>query len=119
MKEIIAILFLFVANSAQRADAKEVCAPLPEGFRTLEHSYSVAELEQLGLALAARNSAVPQLPFAYANSQWERFKQLYRPGDKLLEFDSPHLGPAPRTSPDGYVLMRGSCMIAFMGLRIA
>ena len=119
MTKIWAIsLFLAAVIVAPETSAKGSCEPLPSGYRLLAQNYSVSELESLGLRFAARNPAVPQVPFAYAHRGWIQMRDLYRPGDELREFDSPHLGPGG-SSPDGFVLMRGKCMISFMGLRIA
>jgi hypothetical protein len=116
MLKIFAILLSVLTASCQSTrSASEACQSLDGGFRVVGRSYSVGELEAIGKAFAAQNPAVPQVPFAYANRRWNHMKSLMQPGDTLREFDNPMVGPGLPT-PDGYVLMRGQCVIAMLGL---
>jgi hypothetical protein len=78
---------------------------------------SVSDLEAEGLDYAARNPAVPQVPFAKANPAWQELKNAYRAGDVIRA--SFTRGFKDRVHTTGYALSRGGCVVHHMALSIA
>lgn len=73
-------------------------------------------LEAEGLAFAASNPAIAQVPFAKANKAWLEIVQNYRPGDTIRAYTT--RGIEDRIHTTGYALSRNGCVVTYMYLSI-
>src|SRR5690348_4263055 len=113
---VVVVICVLVSACSVRRDDQMACqniGPLIPSTRT----FTAAELDAVGMAAAKENPAVPQVPFAYGNKQWEQLKAIARPSDTFRTFDIPGVGHAPSSEfPDGILLMRGNCVVGLLGL---
>ena len=79
-------------------------------YRLIGPELTIPQLEQIGLALAAKNPAVPQVPFAASHGRWERLKAKRQPGDIFRAFDGPRWSDGAPIA-GGYILLRGQCVV--------
>ena len=79
---------------------------LPGKPNTREVSFEQAEGEHQ-VTVEIDGKSVTQ-PFGFMNADWLRLKNLYQPGDKLIEFTSSQESWAQMAGRAGYQLLRGS-----------
>lgn len=112
---LVAASMFATTCSAGQGD-KHACQNLGP-FIPSTRTFTAAQLDAIGMAAARQNPAVPQVPFAYANKQWEELKAIARPGDTFRTFDNRDVRSDPSTNfPEGILLMRGNCVIGLVGL---
>ena len=119
MRNIHALwVLLFLAAGSAGATSTASCELPGKGIHVFGPRLSVSELEQVGIAFAARNPAQPQVPFSRANKQWLRLKAAARPGDAVRSYDGPR-GHGGNPISGGYILMRGACVVSRLTLWVA
>ena len=113
MRTLLAIgLILFALPSLGQPNPG--CAVLAKDFRVYGPELNLAQTESIGKTLAAKNPAVPQVPFAYGYKHWVQLKTLYQAGDVFRQYDGPRRSDGSPIA-GGYVLMRGSCVKGLLG----
>jgi len=111
---LLALLMVTQALALPTADQDGVRLDdlLERGF-THSAPLSIAEIEQKSLEeLKVDSSRVPQLPFGFANGDWEEFKAQVKPGDEILRVCSSPDSWASLAGWEGLVLVRDGIIIA-------
>ena len=119
MRCIFAIgLLLLLSFGSARASETPHCELPGKGIRVFGPSLTTQQLEQIGVAFAARNPAQPQVTFSRANKAWLVLKNAARPSDVVRSYDGPR-GHDGNPISGGYILMRGECVVARLTLWVA
>jgi hypothetical protein len=83
----------------------------------LGNEYEINEVERMGtFDYSSINSKVPNAPFGFLNSLWERIKEMYIEGDKLFDFSSQTIDWENCAGQSGYCLVRGNKILQVMTL---
>ena len=83
----------------------------------LGNKYEISEVERIGtFDYSAINLKVPNAPFGFLNSLWERIKEMYIEGDKLFDFSSQTIDWENCAGQSGYCLVRGNKILKVMTL---
>jgi hypothetical protein len=90
--------------------------PLSSSVRPL----SVEEIERDSLEqLKSEAPRVPQVPFGFANANWEEFKSQVKPGDEIVRVRSPPKSWESLSGWEGLVLVRDGIIIASIAERVS
>jgi hypothetical protein len=81
---------------------------------------SIEEIERESLEeLKSGAPRVPQVPFGFANEDWEEFKLQYQPGDTILRVRSPPKSWQSLAGWEGLILVRDGTIIASIAERVS
>ena len=83
----------------------------------LGNEYEIDEVEKMGkFDYSAINPQVPNVPFGFLNSLWERIKERYVDGDSIYDFSSNSDDWTNCAGQSGYCLVRGNKILEVMTL---
>lgn len=83
--------------------------------RPIDRTYSIAEMEAIGMAIAKAVPSTPQVPFGNGYEGWKTFVAKHRAGDTIRGFELAEIGYIGGDIPHGIFLMRKDCIIAMLG----
>ena len=83
----------------------------------LGSEYEIFEVEKMGtFDYSVINPKVPNVPFGFLNSLWERIKERYVDGDRIYDFSSNSDDWTNCAGQSGYCLVRGNKILQVMTL---
>ncbi len=83
----------------------------------LGNEYEINEVERMGtFDYSAINPKVPNVPFGFLNSLWERIKERYVDGDRIYDFSSNSDDWTNCAGQSGYCLVRKNKILQVMTL---
>ena len=116
MWKVASLLALLVLAPCARAEPH--CDPIDDSVRLSGPNLSLTQLEQIGLAYAAKNPKAPQVPWAYGNKNWLLLRSLYQPGDQIRAYEQ-LWRPSHQPFAWGYALIRGQCVLGALITRFS
>jgi len=79
--------------------------------------YQINEVEQMGtFDYSAINPKVPNVPFGFLNTLWEKIKVMHVDGDRIYDFSSNSDDWTNCAGQSGYCLVRGNKILQVMTL---
>jgi len=79
--------------------------------------YQINEVEQMGtFDYSAINPKVPNVPFGFLNTLWEKIKEMHVDGDRIYDFSSNSDDWTNCAGQSGYCLVRGNKILQVMTL---